>query len=134
MGTIPTALTAVTMKADSVISRTSHPRAIMVMKKDTMEARDAAQKMRNWGSAKARKGPSRETASVPFTGGGEPLELMVRPRFQYGKKLPGIREPGRNGIQYTLCSPNVNTSTCLRKRTLCSLRSWWALRQAQSLS
>ena len=49
MGAMPIALIAVTMKEESVISRISHPRAIMVMKKDVMETREAAQKIRNWG-------------------------------------------------------------------------------------
>ena len=47
MGAMPIALTAVTMNEESVRSRMSHPRAIMVMKKEVMETREAAQKMRN---------------------------------------------------------------------------------------
>ena len=47
MGAMPIALIAVTMNEESVRSSMSHPRAIMVMKKDVMETREAAQKMRN---------------------------------------------------------------------------------------
>ena len=68
MGTMPTALTAVTMKEESVSSRASHPRAIIVMKKDVMEMREAAQKMRNWGYAKARRGPRRRAGLAPLAG------------------------------------------------------------------
>ena len=49
IGAMPMALTAVTMNEESVRSSTSHPRAIMVMKKDVMDTREAAQNMRNCG-------------------------------------------------------------------------------------
>ena len=49
IGAMPIALTPVTMNDESVRSSTSHPRAIMVMKNDVMETREAAQKIRNWG-------------------------------------------------------------------------------------
>ena len=47
VGSKPIALIEVTMNAESVISSTSQPRAIVDMKKDTMEARDANQKNLN---------------------------------------------------------------------------------------
>ena len=47
MGSMGTALTAVTMKGESVRSRTSHPRAISTMKKEATEKREPAQSSRN---------------------------------------------------------------------------------------
>ena len=83
MGTIPTALMAVTMKDESVISRISHPRAIMVIKKEVMETREAAQKMRNWGFARARRGPlPPAVVGLPSERELAPLGLMGHPRFR----------------------------------------------------
>ena len=76
MGNIPTALTAVTMNEESVSSSASHPRAIMVMKNEVMEMREAAQKIRNWGYAKARRGPRRRGGLVPFAGVWSLSEIM----------------------------------------------------------
>ena len=46
------------------------------MKKEVIEIREAIQKMRNWGYAKARRGPSLRGGRGPFTGVLSMSELM----------------------------------------------------------
>ena len=58
VGTIPVAFIAVTWNAESVISNTNQPRAIVDIKNDTTDAREANQNNRNATEEKALKGPS----------------------------------------------------------------------------
>ena len=57
VGTIPVAFIAVTWNAESVISNTSQPRAIVDIKNDTTDAKEASQNNRNDTEEKALKGP-----------------------------------------------------------------------------
>jgi hypothetical protein len=57
MGSIGTALIAVTMNGESVSSSTNHPRATITMKKDTMENRDALHSNLKAAFWKALNGP-----------------------------------------------------------------------------
>ena len=57
VGSKPIALIEVTMNAESVMSKTSQPREIVAMKKDTIDASDATQKNLNGTDLNDLNGP-----------------------------------------------------------------------------
>ena len=76
--------TAVTMNGESVISRTSQPRAMKRRKNEMMDMREATQKRVNFLEWKARKGPPLE--SVEATDRVSPIDYHPR---QKSKLIPG---------------------------------------------
>ena len=65
MGNIGTALTAVTIKGESVSCKTIQPRATSTMKKDTIDSSDEPHSSRNCVPLKAPKWACLEHASNP---------------------------------------------------------------------